>query len=51
MKTYDLHGTSNDVRQDNSRNMNLRALMIATVGVNVVLAVIDAVYTSKQPAG
>jgi hypothetical protein len=31
--------------------MNLRALMIATVGVEVVFAVIDAVYASMQPAG
>jgi hypothetical protein len=43
--------TSNDVHQANSRSMNLRAPMIATVGVNVVFAVIDAVYASMHQPG
>lgn len=49
MKTYDPHKSETDVRQGNSRKMNLRVLIFSTVGIIVLLAIVYAVYAGMQP--
>jgi hypothetical protein len=48
MKTYDPHKSDNEVRQANSRKMNLRVLVTSTIGVILLLGVIYLVYTLAQ---
>ena len=49
MKTYDSHKSETEVRQGNSRKMNLRVLIFSTVGIIVLLAIIYAIYSGMQP--
>lgn len=49
MKTYDPQKTSSEVRQGNSRKMNLRVLVTSTVGLIILLAVLYGIYAWMQP--
>lgn len=49
MKTYDPQKSETEVRQGNSRKMNLRVLIFSMVGVVVLLAIIYAIYAGMQP--
>jgi hypothetical protein len=50
MKTYDPHKSTSEVRQGNSRKMNLRVLIFSTIGIIVLFAIIYAIYVWMQPA-
>ncbi len=44
MRTYDPHKSTNEVRQANDRHMNLRVLVLSSLGIVGVFAVIYLVY-------
>ena len=48
MKTYDPHRSTTDVRQGNARRMNLRVLVLSTVGIIVLFAIIYLIYMLAQ---
>ncbi|MHA6691141.1 hypothetical protein [Devosia sp. A449] len=48
MKTYDPHRSTTDVRQGNARRMNLRVLVLSTLGIVVLFAIIYLIYTLTQ---
>jgi hypothetical protein len=50
MKTYDPHKSATDVRQANSRSMNIRVLAMSVIGVVFALVVIYIVYSIAMPA-
>ena len=50
MQTYDPHKNTVEVRQANRRKVNLRVLVLSTIGVAVLFAVIFVIYTTLQPS-
>ena len=47
--TYDPHKNTTEVRQGNKRTMNLRALVIALLGIIIAFALIYFFYASQTP--
>jgi hypothetical protein len=50
METYDPHKSKTEIRQANSRRMNLRVLIFSTLGIIVLFAILYALYAWFQPA-
>jgi hypothetical protein len=48
METYDPHKSTTEVRQASPRKMNMRVLVISTIGIIVLFAIIYLVYTLTQ---
>lgn len=44
METYDPHKNTTEVRQANRRTMNLRVLVLGTLGIVAAFAVIYGIY-------
>jgi hypothetical protein len=50
MRTYDAHKSTTEVRQGNSRHMNLRVLVISTAIVVVAFALIFFFFFANPPS-
>jgi len=49
MRTYDSHKTTNEVRQGNSRMMNMRVLVLSLVGIVVLFGLIYLAFALHTP--